>query len=136
MTKKNFIVLFVMVFVLLGCFSKGRVKTAPTPAPTQTTPQETYFYYYYPNSYVYYDLKNKIYFYMSNGNWVSVSSLPQGFHLSDNYTLTIEMKSLQPFSEHEMHKKKYPPRIDYDDINENGNMNSRNEGEKKNKNHD
>lgn len=66
-------------------------------------------YYYYPDSYVYFDISRKAYFYLEGGIWRMSVSLPHNLHVRLDDHVVIEMNSPKPYTHFKSHKKKYPP---------------------------
>lgn len=68
-----------------------------------------YGYRYYPDAQVYFDIERKNYFYLDGGQWRVSVSLPQELKVRLGDHVELEMDSDKPYTEYEMHKKKYPP---------------------------
>ena len=66
-------------------------------------------YHYYPDSYVYFDVSEDLYFYLEGDDWRVSASLPGHLRLQIGDYVVIESDSDAPYSHHDEHKKKYPP---------------------------
>jgi hypothetical protein len=66
-------------------------------------------YHYYPESYVYFDIGRKVYFYYSGNRWQASVSLPVGFHIDVNTYVVLEMDVDEPYRFHSDVVKRYPP---------------------------
>ncbi|HEX9909695.1 MAG TPA: hypothetical protein VGA86_02320 [Desulfatiglandales bacterium] len=66
-------------------------------------------YYYYPTSYVYFDMTRRVYFYMEGSVWRTTVSLPDSIRVKLGDHVTIDMDDDEPYREFDSHKKKYPP---------------------------
>lgn len=71
--------------------------------------QAKHHYKYYPEKQVYYDTDRNLYFYLSNGRWISVISLPKIMRLNLGLGIPIDLDHDKPYNEHSVYKKKYPP---------------------------
>jgi len=65
-------------------------------------------YHYYPNSSVYFDTGNNMYFFLSAGSWTSALKLPRSIRVSLGPSVSKVMDNARPYSKHHHHKKKYP----------------------------
>ena len=66
-------------------------------------------YWYYPDSYVYFDTARRVYFYLEDNNWRVSVSLPRYFQVNLGDHVAIEMDSDRPYSRFDDHRKKFPP---------------------------
>lgn len=65
-------------------------------------------YYYLPDIDAYYNVPNKQYIYMNNGNWVFNSSLPSRYRNYDLYNgYKVVINSPKPYLSHKIHVKEY-----------------------------
>jgi len=87
--------------------SDNHMPPAHAPAHGRRAKASAHNYYYYPDSYVYFDINRSVYFYLSGSNWLVSATLPSHYHL-DNYRVSIKMDSAKPYSKYKHHKKKYP----------------------------
>jgi len=66
-------------------------------------------YWYYPNSYVYFDAARRVYFYLEDDNWRVSVSLPRYFQVNLGGHVVIEMDSDRPYTRFDDHRKEFPP---------------------------
>lgn len=66
-------------------------------------------YRYYPNSEIYFDTARGMYFYLANGAWKIAATLPLSLSKTLGGHIAIELDSDKPYTDHERHKKQYPP---------------------------
>jgi len=71
--------------------------------------QERHRYRYYPDVSVYFDTGRGVYFYLDDGHWQMSVDLPQRLRVHLGEHVTIEMDDARPYTEYNMHRKKYPP---------------------------
>jgi len=65
-------------------------------------------YYYLPDIDAYYNVPNKQYIYLNNGNWVFNSSLPSRYRNYDLYNgYKVVINSPKPYLSHKIHVKEY-----------------------------
>ena len=90
----------------------------PPPPPPQSGPppwapahgyRAKHSYYYYPDSYVYFDVGRSLYFYYSGGGWQASVSLPSGIHIAAGEYVALEMDADRPYIYHSDVEKRYPP---------------------------
>jgi hypothetical protein len=110
--------LFLMVS---GCHHSGVVvEEGPvyTPAPAESGPppwapahgyRAKHRYYYYPASYVYFDIGRKLYFHFDGGQWRASVSLPAGIHIEAGDYVALDMDTDRPYTYHSDVAKRYPP---------------------------
>jgi len=89
------------------------VYKAPSPGPPPWAPahgrRAKYQYYYYPASYVYFDVGRSLYFYLSGDQWMVSASLPVGIRINAAEYVVLEMEDDKPYKFHSEVVKKYPP---------------------------
>ena len=66
-------------------------------------------YHYYPTAQVYFDVSRSCYFYLQEGSWKMSVSLPVNVRVRLGDHVNIEMDTDRPYTQFEVHKKKYPP---------------------------
>ena len=98
----------------------------PQPAPPPSRPEPVYepgpppwapahgyrakhHYYYYPESYVYFDVGRRAYFYYYGNGWHVSVSLPAQIHVDVNTYVTLDMDADEPYRYHSEVVKRYPP---------------------------
>jgi hypothetical protein len=64
-------------------------------------------FYYYPGSNVYYDVANKQYVYVENGNWVTVSKLPARVKVVNTPRYIVYNNDRRVWVNNGVHVKKY-----------------------------
>jgi hypothetical protein len=65
-------------------------------------------YYYLPDIDTYYNVPNKQYIYLNNGNWVFNNSLPSRYRNYDLYnSYKVVINSSKPYLSHKVHVKEY-----------------------------
>jgi len=124
---KNYIkILFIIIglgilLTLFGCSSSIVIKEEPTvykPIPKEPGPppwapahgrRAKYRYHYYPESYVYFDIERRIYFYFYGDKWLASVSLPSGIYIDVNSYIVLEMDVAEPYHFHTEVVKRYPP---------------------------
>ena len=84
-------------------------KSGPPPHAPAHGYRAKHSYYYYPASYVYFDVGRKVYFYMEGSEWKTTVSLPDSIRVKLGDHVTIDMDDDQPYRQFESHKKEYPP---------------------------
>jgi len=90
---------------------------APPPPPESGPPpwapahghRVKHQYYYYPESYVYFDVGRNLYFYYSGSGWQAAARLPAGIQISAGEHVTLAMESDRPYLYHADVEKRYPP---------------------------
>ena len=90
-----------------GSFSKH--KTGPPPHAPAHGYRAKYNYHYYPSAYVYFDVSRSCYFYLEGESWKMAASLPLSVRVRLGDHVSIEMDTDKPYTQFEVHKKKYPP---------------------------
>lgn len=110
------IILFCFLFSIFGCSSSIIIRDEPSvykPGPPPWAPahgyRAKYRYYYYPESYVYFDIERRIYFYLSGNGWHASVSLPSGININFNNYVLLEMDVSEPYRFHTEVVKRYPP---------------------------
>lgn len=120
----RFIIIFsglgFILLMILGC-SPSRViveerpvySPPPPPGPPPWAPAHGYRakhrYYYYPESYVYFDIERKIYFYYQSSGWQVSVSLPSEIRIDLHNYVMLEMDTDRPYQFHSDVVKRYPP---------------------------
>jgi len=66
-------------------------------------------YYYYPASYVYFDVERRLYYYSRGDKWHAARSLPRGVHIERTEYILLEMDTEKPYHFHSEVNKRYPP---------------------------
>jgi len=92
-----------------GVVVEEKPKGGPPPHAPAHGYRAKHSYYYYPASYVYFDMTRKVYFYMEGSVWRTTVSLPDSIRVKLGDHVTIDMDDDEPYREFESHKKKYPP---------------------------
>ena len=92
-----------------GVVVEEKSKGGPPPHAPAHGYRAKHNYYYYPASYVYFDVTRKMYFYMEGGIWRTTISLPDSIRVKLGDYVTIDMDDDEPYRDFENHKKKYPP---------------------------
>jgi len=91
---------------------------APAPSPPESGPppwapahgrRARYQYYYYPESYVYFDAGRRLYFYFYGDAWQVSVSLPSGMHIRAGEYVRLDMEVDRPYLYHSDVEKRYPP---------------------------
>jgi len=90
--------------------SRGKkvVKPAPPAHAKAHGRRAKHVYHYYPDVQVYFDIHQKVYFYLQEQGWRMSGSLPPRIKLAGH--VTIEMDTDKPYKKFKYHKVKYPPR--------------------------
>lgn len=105
---------FVTVFALMMNTSQWvmaneiHAKGPPPHAPAHGY-RAQHHYKYYPEKQVYFDTDRNLYFYLSNGRWISAISLPKPLRLNLGLAVSIDLDHDKPYLKHSVYKKKYPP---------------------------
>lgn len=92
-----------------GVVVEEQSKGGPPPHAPAHGYRAKHSYYYYPSSYVYFDVTRNVYFYMEGSVWRTTASLPDSIRVKLGDHVTIDMDDDEPYREFESHKKKYPP---------------------------
>jgi len=111
-----------ILLVTLGCTqSKTIVVEKPPPqysppaknGPPPWAPAHGYRakhrYYYYPSTFVYFDVERKLYFYLEGDSWRAGASLPARISPNPGDHVSLEMDTDKPYEFHADVAKKYPP---------------------------
>lgn len=69
-----------------------------------------YDYFYYPSVRVYFQYSTGLYFYLSNGIWISNKVLPPRFRLNPSDRVPLRIPSDKPYQFNSQHMDKYRPR--------------------------
>ena len=110
------------LFLTSGCYKERvviqeRPVYAPAPPPPPGPPpwapahghRAKHRYYYYPASYVYFDVERRVYFYYRDAGWQVSVSLPVGIHIDAGDHVVLEMETDKPYQYHTEVAKHYPP---------------------------
>ena len=92
-----------------GVVVEEKHKSGPPPHAPGNGYRAKHSYYYYPASYVYFDVTRKVYFYMEESVWRTTVSLPDSIRVKLGDHVTIDMDADEPYWEFDSHKKRYPP---------------------------
>ena len=86
---------------------------APPPGPPPWAPahgyRAKYHYYYYPASYVYFDVERRLYFYYGGDQWKVSVSLPAEIRINTADYVVLDMETDKPYRYHTDVVKHYPP---------------------------
>jgi hypothetical protein len=117
-----FLVVIGFSFIQVGCtLSIGNHPGpiyAPAPPPPESGPpawapahgrRAKYQYHYYPESYVYFDVGRRLYFYFYGNSWQVSASLPSGIHIRAGEYVRLDMEADRPYLYHSDVEKRYPP---------------------------
>ena len=66
-------------------------------------------YRYYPDCSVYHDTERGLYFYIKSGNWEVGASLPTNLQMGLGESVSLELDTDRPYTNHADHVKQYPP---------------------------
>jgi hypothetical protein len=132
MNRKNLYeigVLIAVIFIFLlisGCRTSAGIfigDTSPAPAPSSASIKKEgpppwapahgarakHNYRYYPDQRVYFEEKQGVYFYLSDGKWQMSVSLPTSIRITVGDFVTLDMDTDRPYEYHNDVAKKYPP---------------------------
>lgn len=104
--------LLAILFVLISfsCYSQTNPKQATLQVDKKTNCSLRY--YYYPNLQCYFDLKEKMYVYRINNEWVKTEELPENFGgysiYKDIRVLIEDYDGETPYELLPLHKKRFP----------------------------
>ena len=115
---KQLLIFFVILLTISACrtvpvrapgvhVSAGH-NSPPAHAPAHGR-RAQYRYYYYPDVEVYFDLRRRSYFYLSNGHWKLSATLPDTLRLRLGTHVSLELETDTPYRYHRQHRKFYPP---------------------------
>jgi len=68
-------------------------------------------YYYMPDIETYYDLQNRDFVYLDNGQWLFANTLPSayaGYNLNNGFSVTLNATVYQPWLHHQYYISNYP----------------------------
>ncbi len=68
-----------------------------------------YRYRYYPDSYVYFDINRRLYFYLQDNDWRVSGSLPSDLRVRLGEYVTVDLDTDKPYLGLQEHKHTYPP---------------------------
>ncbi|PLX51273.1 MAG: hypothetical protein C0613_01375 [Desulfobulbaceae bacterium] len=113
------IILLILLLVALSALSGCRRPPLPAPGPViiddghpGRRPHQRSRYYryrYFPAYEIYYDTSRRLYFYFSDGRWLSVRVLPRHYHIDARDYVIVELEGLKPHVHHRQMIKRYPP---------------------------
>ena len=86
------------------------VEVSDGSAEAPSSPRTIFYYDYYPEAEVYFDVDRHLYFYRDGGKWTMSVALPSVFRNDIGRSVRIEMESANPFERHRDHLKSYPAR--------------------------
>lgn len=71
-------------------------------------PPHRHVHWYYPDAEVYFDVRTRVYFYYSDGRWITVRVLPP--HLRARLDRHVEIRSRyeRPYEHHDRYRRQYP----------------------------
>jgi hypothetical protein len=105
-----------VIFAFSACASTGVfvgdspiAKAGPPPHAPAYGYRAKHTYYYYPDSYVYFDVMKNVYFYYDGGDWRMSVSLPNELRLGLGEHVTLNMDTNKPYAYFKQHKQAYPP---------------------------
>lgn len=117
-----FLLCFGVSMVMCGCHGSTVIISddphvyrapAPEPGPPPWAPahghRAKHEYYYYPASYVYFDVGRSLYFYYQGDQWRVSVSLPAAIHITVEDHVVLEMDDDRPYKYHSEVAKRYPP---------------------------
>jgi hypothetical protein len=107
-TKNILIGILVIVFALLSNACTVVVKN-PTENTHSHTSNSLHYWYYYPNTRVYYHISERYYYYPYGGSWRKAYQLPPGWVLDKAHRVRLRIVG-KPYLKHAYHKRKYPPK--------------------------
>jgi hypothetical protein len=109
------LVLTLAVLIPGGCRTAGRSghseridSGGPPPHAPARGYRAKHVYRYYHDVDIYRDEDRGGYWYMRNGEWEFGARLPSSVRISGGY-VTVETETDKPYTEHEKHRKAYPP---------------------------
>jgi len=111
----------VALFALLGCQHSSVLigtechhedrseKNGPPPWAPAHGYRAKHHYYYYPSSYVYFDIDREVYFFLESDEWKLAVTLPGYIKVDIDEQVTLYMDSEKPYEYHMDVVKNYPP---------------------------
>ncbi len=87
---------------------KHKKKGPPAHAPAHGY-RAKHKYRYYPDCSVYHDTERGLYFYIKGGNWEFGASLPNNLQMGLGESVSLELDTDRPYTNHADHVKQYPP---------------------------
>ena len=68
-----------------------------------------YRYHYYPDVHVYFDVRRRLYFYLSDGAWKVAIRLPHHLRVGLGGHVNVDLRTREPYRFHRDHRRTYPP---------------------------
>ena len=68
-----------------------------------------YRYHYYPDAHVYFDVRRRLYFYLSDGHWKVAIKLPHHLRIRLGGHVNVDLRSSKPYRYHHDHRRRFPP---------------------------
>ena len=99
-------VVFSMAFALTSCAFR-RVSVTAGGEPVR------YHYWYYPETQIYFDYEQKVYYYPENGSWRHSQQLPARYSAESSHVV-VDEDTDKPYVNHERHVKQYPSTLRLD----------------------
>ena len=108
-TSKNIFIGFLVIgFVLLLNACTVVVKSPSGPVQTRSSNSASFdYWYYYPNSRVYYHITERYYYYPDGRRWRRADQLPDGWVITHNDRVRLRISG-KPYLKHASHQQKYP----------------------------
>ena len=107
--KNSLLGLLVVSIVLLLNACVVEVKHNPYGYTPPHTTSSFAYWYYYPNSHVYYNIAEHYYYYRYGQRWIKARALPAGWVLNNGYRVRLKIAG-SPYRQHAHHERQYPPR--------------------------
>jgi len=79
------------------------------PIYRSTYDHDPYYYHYYPDSSVYFNISSGYYYYPDGDHWRRVRKLPSRYHLDDHDRVRLWIDADQPYARHRQHRERYRP---------------------------
>ena len=108
-----------VLFLLLACSCSvtlsggghvaGRHGKGPPPHAPAHGHRRKHVYRYYPTSYVYFDVRRRLYFYRSGGGWRRGARLPSGLRIDAREAVHLSLETDCPYMHSEEHRAAFPP---------------------------
>ncbi len=113
---KNLIFFGVFMVLLGSCtpliyLPDNTQQIQPAWAPSYDNMEMTH-YYYFPDWGMYYDVRNREYVYMEDGNWLFSSQIPyrySSYDFNNAYVIGLDYRVNEPWMHHTLYSSHYPP---------------------------